>query len=75
MLRRKALASLGLVGPVLIAPASHPRLHRLQEYLLRSQYPTRASTPRRIRTPRHWSSVTPAGPEDLPLVLCPTERC
>src|SRR5512134_2378832 len=39
ILRRKALASLGLAGPILIAPASHPRLHRLQEYLVRSQYP------------------------------------
>src|SRR5262249_34567006 len=36
MLRRKALASLGLAGPILVAPASHPRLHRLQEFLLRS---------------------------------------
>ena len=39
MLRRKALASLGLAGPALVAPRSHPRLHRLQEFLLRSGYP------------------------------------
>src|SRR5215813_6960880 len=71
ILRRKALASLGLAGPILVAPASHPRLHRLQEYLLRSQYPhsvldPAVNTDAAALIERHCS-----GPNDLPLVICP----
>src|SRR5215813_5395504 len=71
MLRRKALASLGLAGPILVAPTSHPRLHRLQEFLLRSQYPHSvldpATNPDAVALIERHST----GPEDLPLVVCP----
>ena len=71
MLRRKALASLGLAGPILVAPASHPRLHRLQEFLLRSQYPHSVLDP--TTTPDAVALIErhATGPEDLPLVVCP----
>jgi thioredoxin reductase (NADPH) len=71
MLRRKALASLGLTGPVLVAPASHPRLHRLQEYLLRSQYPHSVLDPETNPDAVALIERHAAGPDDLPLVLCP----
>ncbi|HET9036200.1 MAG TPA: NAD(P)/FAD-dependent oxidoreductase, partial [Myxococcaceae bacterium] len=71
MLRRKALASLGLAGPILVAPTSHPRLHRLQEFLLRSQYPHSVLDP--AKTPDAVALIErhATGPEDLPLVVCP----
>lgn len=71
MLRRKALASLGLAGPVLVAPATHPRLHRLQEFLLRSQYPHSALDPARDADAVTLIERHATGPDDLPLVLCP----
>jgi thioredoxin reductase (NADPH) len=71
MLRRKALAALGLAGPILVAPTSHARLHRLQEFLLRSQYPHSVLDP--ASNPEAGALVDrhAAGPEDLPLVICP----
>ena len=71
MLRRKALASLGLAGPVLVAPASHPRLHRLQEFLLRSQYPHSVLDPGTNSDAAALIERHATGPEDLPLVVCP----
>ena len=71
MLRRKALASLGLTGPVLVAPASHPRLHRLQEFLLRSQYPHSVLDPATNPDAAALLELHASGPEDLPLVVCP----
>jgi len=71
MLRRKALASLGLAGPVLVAAASHPRLHRLQEFLLRSQYPHSVLDPATNPDAAALIERHAAGPDDLPLVLCP----
>src|SRR6185369_11707695 len=71
MLRRKALASLGLAGPILVAPASHPRLHRLQEFLLRSQYPHSVLDPTTSPDAVALIERHATGPEDLPLVVCP----
>jgi thioredoxin reductase (NADPH) len=71
MLRRKALASLGLAGPILVAPASHPRLHRLQEFLLRSQYPHSVLDPTTNTDAVALIERHATGPEDLPLVVCP----
>jgi thioredoxin reductase (NADPH) len=71
MLRRKALASLGLAGPILIAPTSHPRLHRLQEFLLRSQYPHSILDPAKDPDAVALIERHCTGPDDLPLVLCP----
>src|SRR5215831_994179 len=71
ILRRKALASLGLAGPILVAPASHPRLHRLQEYLLRSQYPHSVLDPAVSSDAAALVARHAAGPEDFPLVICP----
>lgn len=71
MLRRKALASLGLAGPVLVAPRSHPRLHRLQEFLLRSGYPHSVLDPASDPDAATLVDRHAAGPEDLPLAVCP----
>ena len=71
MLRRKALASLGLAGPALVAPRSHPRLHRLQEFLLRSGYPHTVLDPASDPDAATLVHRHAAGPEDLPLAVCP----
>ncbi len=71
ILRRKALASLGLAGPILVAPASHPRLHRLQEFLLRSQYPHSVLDPAVDSDAAALVAHHATGPEDLPLAICP----
>jgi thioredoxin reductase (NADPH) len=71
VLRRKALAALGLAGPILVAPRIHPRLHRLQEYLLRTGYPHSVRDP--DSEPDAATLIERHGcrPEDLPLVVCP----
>jgi len=71
MLRRKALASVGLAGPILVAPASHPRLHRLQEYLLRSQFPHSVLDPATNPEAAALIDRHATTPEDVPLVVCP----
>jgi thioredoxin reductase (NADPH) len=71
MLRRKALASLGLAGPALVAPTTHPRLHRLQEFLLRSGYPHTVLDPASDADAATLVERHSAGPEDLPLAVCP----
>jgi thioredoxin reductase (NADPH) len=71
MLRRKALASLGLAGPALVAPASHPRLHRLQEFLLRSGYPHSVLDPASDADAATLVERHAEGPDDLPLAVCP----
>jgi CRP-like cAMP-binding protein len=71
MLRRKALASLGLAGPALVAPRSHPRLHRLQEFLLRSGYPHTVLDPASDPDAATLVARHAVGPEDLPLAVCP----
>ena len=71
ILRRKALASLGLAGPALVAPRSHPRLHRLQEFLLRSGYPHTVLDPASDADAATLVDRHATGPEDLPLAVCP----
>jgi len=71
LLRRKALAARGVMGPILVAPASHPRLHRLQEFLLRSGHPHRVLDPDTDDDAATLIARHEAGPEDLPLVVCP----
>ena len=71
VLRRKALVSLGVAGPVLVAPGSHPRLHRLQEFLLRSGYPHSVRDPASDSDAATLLARNSSGPGDLPLVVCP----
>ena len=71
MLRRKALASLGLTGPTLVAPRNNPRLHRLQEFLLRSGYPHSVLDPASDPDAATLVDRHAAGPDDLPLAVCP----
>src|SRR5262249_15461980 len=71
VLRRKALAALGLSGPILVAPPSHPRLHRLQEFLLRSGYPHSVLDPASDPDAATLVSRHASRPEDLPLAVCP----
>jgi thioredoxin reductase (NADPH) len=71
ILRRKALAARGVMGPILVAPPSHPRLHRLQEFLLRSGHPHRALDPDTDADAATLIARHEARPEDLPLVVCP----
>ena len=71
VLRRKALISLGVAGPLLVAPASHPRLHRLQEFLLSSGYPHSVRDPTSDPDAATLLARHSSGPDDLPLVVCP----
>jgi thioredoxin reductase (NADPH) len=70
ILRRKALLATGFMGPILVAPASHPRLHRLQEFLLRTGHPHRVLDPEVDADAATLIQRQEARPEDLPLVVC-----
>jgi len=71
ILRRKALAARGIVGPILVAPASHPRLHRLQEFLLRTGHPHQLLDPDTSPDAATLIARHEARADDLPLVVCP----
>ena len=71
ILRRKALAAQGVMGPILVAPPSNPRLHRLQEFLLRSGHPHRVLDPEKDADAATLVARHEALPEDFPLVVCP----
>ncbi len=71
ILRRKALMATGVMGPILVAPASHPRLHRLQEFLIRTSHPHRVLDPEVDADAATLVQRQEARPDDLPLVVCP----
>ena len=71
MLRRRGALALGIGGPVLVGPASHPRVRRLEEFLLSSHYPHRLLDPQTNPEALALVSRHASGPEDLPLVICP----
>jgi thioredoxin reductase (NADPH) len=71
MLRRVGAQALGIGGPVLVGSASHPRVRRLQEFLLRSGYPHRLLDPETSAEALSLANRHVSRPEDLPLAICP----
>jgi thioredoxin reductase (NADPH) len=71
ILRRKALAARGIMGPILVAPPSHPRLHRLQEFLFRSGHPHRTLDPDTDADAATLVARQHGPAPGSPLVVCP----
>jgi thioredoxin reductase (NADPH) len=74
ILRRVGLIEAGAGGPVLIGPAGHPRLVRLQNFLIRNTIPHRVLDPETEHDADALLACVKPGPDDLPLVLCPSGR-
>jgi len=70
-LRRLGLLALGFGGPVLIGSRGDARLRSLQEFLLRSGHPHSVLDPETDRDAAELVARHAAGPDDLPLVVCP----
>lgn len=70
-LRRLGLLALGFGGPVLIGSSGDARLRSLQEFLLRSGHPHSVLDPETDRDAAELVARHAAGPDDLPLVVCP----
>jgi thioredoxin reductase (NADPH) len=71
ILRRMGLQALGIGGPVLIGPPSHPRVRRLQEFLVRSGHPHQILDPESDPDASELVRRHASGPDDLPLAACP----
>jgi thioredoxin reductase (NADPH) len=70
-LRRIGLVALGFGGPVLIGPPGDSRMRALQEILLRSGHPHSVLDPETDADAAGLVARHAAGPDDLPLVICP----
>jgi len=70
-LRRLGLLALGFGGPVLIGSLADARLRTLQEFLLRSGHPHSVLDPETDKDAAELVARHAAGPDDLPLVVCP----
>jgi thioredoxin reductase (NADPH) len=70
-LRRLGLLALGFGGPVLIGPPANSRMRALREFLLRSGHPHQVLDPETDTDAAGLVSRHAAGPDDLPLVVCP----
>ncbi len=70
-LRRLGLLALGFGGPVLIGPPTNSRMRALQEFLLRSGHPHQVLDPETDADAAGLVERHAAGPDDLPLVVCP----
>jgi thioredoxin reductase (NADPH) len=71
ILRRVALIEVGAGGPVLIGPASHPDVMRLENFLARNGYPHQVLDPAEDREAAALVEQYGAKDKDLPLVACP----
>src|SRR6266446_2598692 len=70
-LRRIGLVALGFGGPVLVGPPTDSRMRALQEILLRSGHPHSVLDPETDPDAAGLVARHAAGPDDLPLVICP----
>ena len=70
-LRRLGLLALGFGGPVLIGSPANARVRNLQEFLLRSGHPHSVLDPETDKDAAELVAAHAAGPDDLPLVVCP----
>ncbi|GAB3762344.1 FAD-dependent oxidoreductase [Ramlibacter monticola] len=71
ILRRVALIEAGAGGPVLIGSASSPDVARLQNFLRRNGTPHVVLEPSTDRDAQEFVTRYAAGPQQLPLVVCP----
>jgi thioredoxin reductase (NADPH) len=71
LLRRLGLIEAGAGGPVLIGPAVHPDLVRLQGFLARNAGPHRVVDPADDREAAALLEHYAASDADLPVVVCP----
>ena len=71
LLRRAGLIETGGGGPVLIGPAIHPDLIRLQGFLARNASPPLGARSHRGSRGRMLLEHYEAGEADVPLVVCP----
>ena len=74
ILRRVGLIEAGAGGPILIGPADHPGVIRLQNFLARNGIPHRALDPADEHEVDGLIACVRPAPADLPLVLCPDGR-
>src|SRR5207302_4142193 len=70
-LRRLGLLALGFGGPILIGPPADSRMRALQEFLVRSGHPHQVLDPETDTDAAGLVERHAAGPDDLPLVVCP----
>src|SRR5205807_10297058 len=70
-LRRLGLLALGFGGPILIGPPADSRMRALEEFLLRSGHPHQVLDPETDADAAGLVERHAAGPDDLPLVVCP----
>jgi len=70
-LRRLGLLALGFGGPVLIGPPNDSRMRALREFLVRSGHPHSVLDPETDADAAGLVGRHAAGPDDLPLVVCP----
>src|SRR5262249_11289884 len=70
-LRRRGLSEKGAGGPVLIGPAVHPALVRLQGFLARNASPYRVVDPATDQEAAALLEHYAATDADLPVVVCP----
>src|SRR5262245_36761786 len=71
LLRRAGLVEIGGGGPVLVGPAVHPGLIRLQGFLARNASPHRAIDPANDHEAAVLLEHYQASEADIPLVVCP----
>jgi thioredoxin reductase (NADPH) len=71
ILRRVGLIEVGAGGPMLIGPADHPGIVRLQNFLVRNGIPHRVLDPASEHDADALIACAAPGVTDLPLVLCP----
>jgi len=70
-LRRLVSLALGFGGPVLIGPPTDSRMRALEEFLVRSGHPHQVLDPETDTDAAGLVGRHAAGPDDLPLVVCP----